>query len=421
LTTSRRYVCSLMVALSVVGCGDRDKAAPGGAATFDAAPPDSTSSRASLDAQAVDARVRDGTAPGSVDAATDKQSADQANHRDVIDAGNAASRCGAMGDYLEQSESSNQGFSFVSNGRKLLGTGGENTGFALGTTWTTRTIGGCESPDERGSFGSLALWDTDVYAFDVSAPTTASFSLHWTAPLGRALMIYSAGDGSLVDYRENPAQADFDIPPLDLPTGRYYLVTPISAPEAGRSPPYTRPQPYQITFTRFTGSCQLPIAGAAGNYTERDESGSGHRANDMFSVTWSPSLGVTPTVAMDVPESTGLVVANGTRFVLRGKSALVSPVDDYLDRDTFEFSTGNDVSIVYVRANWAPGKGDMDLLFIELDGDTTHVTAWATASSDPEEHGFRVKPNTRYWIWAAQINQGTPGALDYAIALCGNK
>ena len=353
------------------------------------------------------------------DATADHMSADVSTS---LDSGRDAASplgCGASGDYVETLESSSKGFSITDNGQKLVGSGGESTGFVLDTGWKTRVIGGCESLEERGMFLTLATWDTDVYAFDVTTPITVGFNIEWTGTLGRALFLYHAGDGVLLDYREG--DTTFDIPPLDLSPGSYYLMMVVQAPSAGQAPPPNSPPvPYRIVLTRFAGSCKLPAAAGTGDYREKDETSVGNRANDVYAVTYNPDIKIVETTTADAAEVTGLVVNAGPRLVIRGRSAQVTGTDAYLDRDTFEFQTGNSVTTVYARTNWAPATGDMDIMFVRFDGVDPVILPWATPGTAPEEHGFTVQPNTRYQIWIGQFADGAPGALDYAIALCGN-
>ncbi len=122
----------------------------------------------------------------------------------------------------------------------------------------------------------------------------------------------------------------------------------------------------------------------------------------------------------DTPEVTGITAAPGTAYLVTGTSANVNPGDDYMDRDTYAFTTGATTNQMSVRLNWTTTPTDLD--FRVYPQSTVNPLSIVGGLDDSDmEHEFEtfaVKPNTTYWLWVA-AEDGSTAPATYSATLCG--
>jgi len=143
--------------------------------------------------------------------------------------------------------------------------------------------------------------------------------------------------------------------------------------------------------------------------------------NDAVAVSFA---GTPPfsTIA-GTPEPTGLT-ASGTTYLLTGSaSASVRTADQYLDRDTYAFTTGEYVNELAARVDWDPAAGvDLDYIVFEADTLQPVVTATLSGTGGVERQVFALHPRSHYWIWVGRYAGGDTSTADadYGISLCGS-
>ena len=101
-----------------------------------------------------------------------------------------------------------------------------------------------------------------------------------------------------------------------------------------------------------------------------------------------------------------------------GATTDASHADEYLDRDTFAFATGDDANELAIRLDWHGATSDLDYIVFEGGSMTPVVTSNITSTSQRELAMFAVKPRTTYWLWIGGYRGST--ATDYAATVCVN-
>jgi len=149
--------------------------------------------------------------------------------------------------------------------------------------------------------------------------------------------------------------------------------------------------------------------------------GSDSTGNDAVAVDFSSSAPFS-TIA-GTPEPTGLTAA-GTAYRFAGSaSASLRVADQYLDRDTFAFTTGEYVNELAARVDWdSAAMVDLDYIVFEADTLQPVVTATLSGTSGVERQVFALRPRSHYWIWVGRYAAGDTGTTDaaYTVALCGS-
>ncbi|MDB4959549.1 MAG: hypothetical protein JWO36_7118 [Myxococcales bacterium] len=119
--------------------------------------------------------------------------------------------------------------------------------------------------------------------------------------------------------------------------------------------------------------------------------------------------GATPDAHIIVGDSSTTIDAPGLNLV-----------DSYMDRDTFQFTTGATTNQLSLRLNWPGNTADMDYLVFPANktGDIGGGTAIGTM--EDEFTTLAVKPSTPYWLWVGQYSpSGPPAAVAYDATICG--
>src|ERR1043165_1260898 len=143
------------------------------------------------------------------------------------------------------------------------------------------------------------------------------------------------------------------------------------------------------------------------------------KGNDMieYDAEATPTKRLTTTTA-DMPEATGVAAAPGMSYRLTGTAENVDTTDDYMDRDTYEFTTGPTTNELSVRLNWPGTTRDFDFLVVPQGTVTPIATGLDNLNMEDEFETFSVKPNTTYWLWIG-VYDGAPLPTTYDATLCG--
>jgi hypothetical protein len=253
--------------------------------------------------------------------------------------------------------------------------------------------------------------DGDFFVFMV--PTDGDFLIHLTGPglaLPKSTLMQVSKPGSFTVYGFGVVEGDHGTLATHLTAGSYAVAVGAINPQdlaAGGD--------YTITIAHDTPDTRCPAKTGTPDHTEGTDGG----ANDVidYDATNESSLSSSTT---DAPEATGFTVAPATAFLITGTSENRNPGDDYMDRDTFAFTTGPDTTQMTVRLNWPATNADLDFRVYPMTtiAPSSIVGGLDASTSQPELETFAVRPNTTYWLWVALEDGGTAPA-DYSATLCG--
>jgi len=289
----------------------------------------------------------------------------------------------------------------------------EDTGLTVGPA--SFTICGKVDP------GHFANGDVDVDGFHVTVGGSgADVLVRLTSPgagdLGQLFVQIEDDSGGYYGY--GVYTVDHGVMNTHLPAGTYVVVVVAQA-----DGDISSPVDYKVSVSQDTPATRCPMVTAAANHVETDESASQHTADDVIYITSSAET-LTPSDA-DAPDDSQIVVTSGMAYRITGDSANVNVDppngDDYMDRDTYLISTGNDTNELQIRLTWADANADLDFyLFPEVSGSDTPVDIGSAATTNPVElQTIAVKPSSRYWLWAGSYDGSTGLPTSYDLSICG--
>lgn len=174
---------------------------------------------------------------------------------------------------------------------------------------------------------------------------------------------------------------------------------------------------YQIRVSLDTPATRCPAKTGTATHTEGTDNG----ANDVvsFDSARNPESQLTASTT-DNAEASGIAAAPATSYLVTGSLADVTATDDYMDRDTFQFTTGTTTTQLSVRLNWPATDADLD--FRVYPASTTDplgiVGGLNNAQAEDEFETFAVKPNSTYWLWVA-AEDGSSAPAAYSATICG--
>jgi hypothetical protein len=291
------------------------------------------------------------------------------------------------------------------------GTASEPTG----AVFAGQRIAVCGNIDVDEPAGDLV--DRDLYQVTVSP--TAPVVVRLTAPLADEvdrldLIVRDAGGVRSVAR----ARAGNAVTVLMLPQGEYTLGVEAHDAQAVTS------FPYRLEMYADNPAARCPPMAGGTIHAETDESGAGHRANDVIDVRQQPPvLSATATSDTgDQPDATGVAVTAGNRFAINGVSAAVTTTgDEYRDRDTYSLYTGATTNQLDIRVVWTGGIADLDVLVFE-DGKPTDPMGTPTAALIGEEVVVTaVAPQSQYWLWVGGSRRSTSLPVSYVVHVCGRE
>jgi hypothetical protein len=182
----------------------------------------------------------------------------------------------------------------------------------------------------------------------------------------------------------------------------------------------TAPVAYRLTISTDTPATRCPKQTGTLTFLEAgDGAGSGNDVIEYYAIG-NPNSDLTSDTT-DTAESTGITVEPASKYLVTGESANVNPADNYMDRDTFQFTTGASTNEMSVRLNWTSTAIDFDFRVYPATGPLLSIVGGL--DPDPMEDEFEtfaVKPNTSYWLWIA-AEDGSTAPADYAATLCGEQ
>lgn len=149
------------------------------------------------------------------------------------------------------------------------------------------------------------------------------------------------------------------------------------------------------------------------SYTEKSDATDGVVSVDY---TKDPSFAM---ISGDSPESSGIHLGPTDTDMIAGSATAAQPAvqDEYLDRNTYAFTTGDDANEMAVSLNWGGTSSDLDFIVFESTALTPIVAGNTTSTSGNEFAVFGVEPNTTYWLWIGAYMGST--ATSYNATMCG--
>lgn len=317
-----------------------------------------------------------------------------------------AAACDATGDFTEADEAGNAATA-------------EATGQSV-TLEDSFTIAGCIDP--RQATADLA--DADLFGFTLGGTEPSWLTLDLASPED------AAADGTVAVILDPTLMnqfgfAEFEngtaiMAPTRLDPGEYVLAV------LNEDTALTDAHGYVITVSAVQCTSR---AGETADYTEAND-GAENTGNDIALIAY-PESGTTVTLTDDpddVPEATGLTMAANMSYLITGNTANVTPpADEYIDRDTFAFTTGADVDRAAILLEWNDTTEDPDMdmdwwLFPADDVTIDSVVAISFFISPVDEAGGAViQPDTTYWLWTGLYNDEptiSAEGEDYTITVC---
>ena len=279
-------------------------------------------------------------------------------------------------------------------------TTGETTNLSAGSD----TIHVCGGFDQGHFTAATSSADDDRYRITVTAATPLLVDLSVPDGLdvlsGVTVRFYST-TGDLVTEAK-PAFSDHGAFLVTLQPADYDLE--ISADAAGEL--QGDPIAYRIRIAPMPECAQSTNAAS---YTEKGDD------NDAVAVdfTKDPSF----TAMSSSPETSSLTVKPGENVSITGAIDVTAHSDQYLDRDTYTFTTGERENEIAIRLSWDGSSSDLDYIVFEADTMLPIVASNLASDTGPELQMFSVKPNTTYWLWVGGF-QGSM-ATTYRADVCG--
>jgi hypothetical protein len=276
-------------------------------------------------------------------------------------------------------------------------------------TFTSTPLRICGHIDNGHFDSSFDQVDGDFFAFTVP---TGDFIVHLTGPglalPDEALMQISRQDSFNV-YGFGIVEGDHATLATHLTAGTYAV-----AVGALNASDLASPGAYTVTIAQDTPDARCAVKTGTADHAEATDGG----ANDFIDYDSSDESTFSSS-STDAAEPTGITVATATSYLVTGTSEDSDPADEYMDRDTFQFTTGPSTTQMTVRLSW-PSTNDLDFRVYPMTAISPRsiVGGLDASTSEPEFETFAVSPNTTYWLWVALADGGTAPA-DYAATLCG--
>jgi len=263
---------------------------------------------------------------------------------------------------------------------------------------------------DQGHFSSpIQSADDDRYRVTVTAATPILIDVlvdDGLSILDGVTIRFFDPTGVLV-AQAKPAFADHAAFLATLPAGDYDLVMSADAPGMLQGDSIK----YRVRLATMP-ACDASTDPA--NYVEKTDGG----ANDAVAVDFTKDPSFT-AMTSSAPESTGLGIDPGNNSSITGAIDTTAHTDQYLDRDTYEFTTGGDTNEVGVRLEWDGTSSDLDYIVFEQGTMLPIVASNVSSPTGPELQMFAVKPSTKYWLWVG----GFAGSMatSYRATVCGQR
>ncbi|HET9991973.1 MAG TPA: hypothetical protein VFQ65_25765 [Kofleriaceae bacterium] len=194
---------------------------------------------------------------------------------------------------------------------------------------------------------------------------------------------------------------------ITLPPADYDMVVSADAVGALQGDPIT----YRVRFAT------MPACDETTDTASHTETNDTAGANDTVGVDFTKDPSFT-AMSASAPEATSLGIEAGNSYSIAGMLDDTPRADQYLDRDTYEFTTDDSSNELAVRVTWPSTTSDVDFIIFEADSMKPVVASNLSSDTGPELAMFAVKPSTKYWLWIGDFIGST--ATSYRATVCGN-
>jgi hypothetical protein len=283
----------------------------------------------------------------------------------------------------------------------------EMTGITIGDNSAHHICGGFD----QGHFSSpTQSADDDRYRITVTAtgPILVDVLVDGGLAILSGVTIRFFDPTGVLVAQAKPAFADHAAFIATLPIGDYDLMMSADAPGMLQGDSIE----YRVRLA------SMPACDASTNPASYTEKNDVNGANDTVAVdfTKDPSFTAMPSTS---PEVTGLGIDPGNNSSITGAIDTTAHSDQYLDRDTYEFTTGGETNEVGVRLEWDSTASDLDYIVFEESTMLPVVASNVSSMTGPELQMFAVKPSTKYWLWVG----GFAGSMatNYRATVCGQR
>lgn len=256
---------------------------------------------------------------------------------------------------------------------------------------------------------ALGIIDTDTYQVDVETAVP--------------LLVEITGDDASVKQLSDIAVQflTLDTPPTIVAVGHYNPA--LSDHGAYITPMVAGSYDMQVILysaSALSGSigyrvrlAPMPACAAltSPTYTEASDATNGVVSVDYMN---DPSFTM---IAGDTPENSHINVGAGNSYMIAGSAGSTAGSDQYLDRDTYSFTTDDTTNELAVRLDWQGSASDLDYIVFEANSLTPVIGANTSSPSGPEIAEFGVMPNSTYWLWVGAFAGST--ATPYTATVCG--
>lgn len=319
--------------------------------------------------------------------------------RPIGDAGPDGPPLPAGCDFVEFDDANND---FFENGAA------ETTGLTLSNKITV-----CGTIHSNHFEAQFMLVDMDAYRVQLPAGRVMLRLSGAFEGLDNVFLMLLSGPPEEVDYMAfSTAAGNYGASAVPVPAGTYTLAV---IAERGTALPADTDYKLSIEVDDLDARC-APLTTAA-SYTEAND-GPAHDGNDMVEVRFFSEPERALTAAADTPEPSGITTGGATRSRITGTMGDVDAADEYRDRDTYMFSTGDHDQLT-VRVDWAGGTADLDL-FVFPEGESFELdSSTRVGTSGPEYATFAVPRNTRFWLWVGAYDDATALPVTYDLTVCG--
>ncbi len=288
------------------------------------------------------------------------------------------------------------------------------------TVDVTRTI--CGQVDSGHFSAASGTVDVDTYQLAIPAsPAELLIQFNNAQPTGLTGFKVEIFDSSPNPVLENagtldPTLGDHGAFLAELDAGNYEVVV-----TATGTADVAAPIPYKVRLVtdQPTNRCPDSTGVPMPDYVEALDTAT-NTGNDVMLVDFSQTTPFTLTPADDAAEPTGLTVDRNKSVHLSGSSGSVAAGSDkYLDRDTYEITTGERANELSVRLNWPGATADLDYVVFQENQTIATATATLTSLTEDEFNTFAVLPSTKYWIWVGAYDGSTGLPVAYDMTVCG--
>ncbi|MBA2543253.1 MAG: hypothetical protein H0V17_26665 [Deltaproteobacteria bacterium] len=252
--------------------------------------------------------------------------------------------------------------------------------------------------------------DIDSYRFTVASPTDVLLRLGGAGLETVEFVGVDIYTGAALDQLVSTLTfyGDHGVTATRLPAGSYSLT---AFALASAAIPTTLA--YELQLSSDMPDTRCPSV-TSGGFAEADDGGN-NAGNDMVTIPSGapPSL----TGGNDSPEATGLSLDPDMSVRFTGELADVAVADQYEDKDTFLFITGESTNEVAVKLEWT-AAANLDYLLFEASSAEANTRAITAGNVGPEFKTVSVKPSTAYWLLVgAKVGSALPAT--YSASLCG--